>query len=90
MDKHLLDLLCCPVSKMPLRLLTREELSALNAAVAAGHLLTVAGTPVDIRLPEGLITQDGKVVYRIDDGIPVMLPEEGIGTIQLHDFPRAR
>jgi uncharacterized protein YbaR (Trm112 family) len=26
-------------------------------------------------------------VYRIEDDIPVMLAEEGIGTVQLTDFP---
>jgi uncharacterized protein YbaR (Trm112 family) len=40
-------------------------------------------------LDEALITTDRKVVYRVDDGIPVMLPEEGIGTLQLTDFPTA-
>jgi hypothetical protein len=29
------------------------------------------------------------VIYRVEDGIPVMLPEEGIGTTQLTDFPAA-
>jgi len=41
------------------------------------------------RLDEGLITIDRKLVYRVADGIPVMLPEEGIGTAQLRDFPAA-
>jgi uncharacterized protein YbaR (Trm112 family) len=36
---------------------------------------------------EALITTDRKVIYRIEDGIPVMLPEEGIGTLQLTAFP---
>ena len=36
-----------------------------------------------------LTTTDHKVIYRVEDGIPVMLPEEGIGTLQLTDFPAA-
>ena len=36
----------------------------------------------------GLVTIDGKVVYRIEDGIPVLLADEGIGTAQLHGFPK--
>lgn len=87
MDKRLLDILCCPVSKTPVRLLARDELEAVNAAIARGEVDTVAGAPVRERLAEGLITVDRKVVYRVDDGIPVMLPEEGIGTTQLTDFP---
>jgi uncharacterized protein YbaR (Trm112 family) len=29
------------------------------------------------------------VIYRVEDGIPVMLPEEGIGTLQLGDLTAA-
>ena len=87
MDKRLLDILCCPVSKTPVRPLGRAELEALNGAIAAGGVLTTTGNAVRERLAEGLITIDRKLIYRVDDGIPVMLPEEGIGTTQLHDFP---
>jgi uncharacterized protein YbaR (Trm112 family) len=87
MDKRLLDILCCPVSKTPVRPLSKHELDALNRAVAAGAVDSVAGTPVRETLSEALITTDRKVIYRIEDGIPVMLPEEGIGTTQLTDFP---
>lgn len=87
MDKRLLDILCCPVSKTPLRAVTRLQLEALNEAIAAGKVDTVAGVPVRERVAEALITIDRKVIYRIEDGIPVMLPEEGIGTLQLADFP---
>ncbi|MDE2156984.1 MAG: hypothetical protein KGJ32_14015 [Xanthomonadaceae bacterium] len=87
MDKRLLDILCCPVSKTPVRPLGRHELDALNNAISAGEVDTVAGTAVRDRLVEALITTDRKVIYRVDDGIPVMLPEEGIGTVQLKSFP---
>ncbi|MEO7068639.1 MAG: Trm112 family protein [Rhodanobacter sp.] len=89
MDKRLLDILCCPVSKTPVRLVSKQELDVLNAAIAAGSVKSVANTPVHGHVNEALITTDRKVIYRIDDGIPVMLPEEGIGTLQLTDFPAA-
>ncbi|MDR3444744.1 MULTISPECIES: Trm112 family protein [Dyella] len=89
MDKRLLDILCCPVSKVPVRPLQRQELDALNKAIAAGQVQTVTGVAVAAPLTEGLVTTDRKVVYRVEDGIPVMLPEEGIGTLQLTDFPAA-
>lgn len=87
MDKRLLDILCCPVSKTPLRLLSKNELDALNAAIGDGQVDNVAGTAIREKLSEALITVDRKVIYRVDDGIPVMLPEEGIGTTQLQSFP---
>jgi uncharacterized protein YbaR (Trm112 family) len=89
MDKRLLDILCCPVSKTPLRPLSKRELEALNEGIGSGKVDTVAGVAVGQRVSEGLITTDGKVIYRVEDGIPVMLPEEGIGTLQLADFPAA-
>ncbi|HWG66572.1 MAG TPA: hypothetical protein VN662_04055 [Rhodanobacteraceae bacterium] len=87
MDKRLLDILCDPVTRMPVRPLRRDELDALNRAIAGGAVDTVAGQKVASPLAAGLITTDRKVVYRIEDDIPVMLAEEGIGTLQLNDFP---
>ena len=87
MDKRLLDILCCPVSKTPVRPLSKNELDALNDSIAACKVATVAGVAVQGRIAEALITTDRKVIYRIEDGIPVMLPEEGIGTLQLTNFP---
>jgi uncharacterized protein YbaR (Trm112 family) len=87
-DKRLLDVLCCPVSKTALTPLSRAQLAELNRHVAAGTALRVDGAKVAEPLSEGLITTDGKVIYRIDDGVPVLLAEEGIGTTQFQDFPR--
>ncbi|MEZ2418702.1 Trm112 family protein [Luteibacter sp. RCC_6_2] len=86
MDKRLLDILCCPVSKRPLRPLTAAERDQLNGAIRAGAVDTVAGEKVAEPITEGLITTDGQLVYRVEDGIPVMLPEAGIGTLQLSGF----
>lgn len=88
MDKRLLDILCCPVSKTPVRQLDKRELEALNNAIAAGSVQSVTGAALHERMAEALITTDRKVIYRVEDGIPVMLPEEGIGTAQLTDFPQ--
>ncbi|HXP02041.1 MAG TPA: Trm112 family protein [Luteibacter sp.] len=86
MDKRLLDILCCPVSKRPLRPLSATERDQINAAIRAGSVDTVAGEKVADPITEGLITTDGQLVYRVEDGIPVMLPEAGIGTLQLAGF----
>lgn len=83
MDKRLLDILCCPVSKTPLRPAQRDELDRLNRAIGNGAVDTVAGVRVTAPLAAALITTDGKVIYRVEDDIPVLLPEEGIGTVQL-------
>ncbi len=87
MDSRLLDILVCPVSRTPLRPLTRAELDALNRAIGEGTVQTVAGVAVTRPLAEGLISRDGKVIYRIDEGVPVLLGDEGIGSTQLNSFP---
>lgn len=87
MDKRLLDILCDPVSRTPLKLLSKSQLDVLNRAIRDRQLQTTTGAPVTTELAAGLISVDGKVMYRIDDGIPVLLADEAIGTTQLHDFP---
>lgn len=89
MDKRLLDILCCPVSKSPVRPLSKSQLDAVNAAIRQGAVQTTAGSAVSAALQAGLLTADGKVIYRIEDDIPVMLADEAIGTTQFTDFPHS-
>jgi uncharacterized protein YbaR (Trm112 family) len=85
-DAKLLEVLCCPVSKSPLLRLGQDRLENLNRMIGAGEVLYVDGRTVTGLLQEGLITDDGKVVYAVQDGIPVLLAEEGIGTAQFENF----
>lgn len=89
MDRKLLDILVCPASRQPLALLERAGLDALNAAIAQGAVMREDGTAQTEPLREALITHDRKRVYRVDDGIPVLLVEDGIATGQTADFPKA-
>lgn len=88
MDRKLLDILACPASRQPLAILEARGLDALNRAVAGGGILRVDGTAQAESLREALVTRDRRTVYRIDDGIPVLLVDEGIATAQIADFPR--
>ena len=88
MDKRLLDILCCPVSKRPMKPIGREQLRMVNAAIQAGGVLKVTGEARTVVLDDALIREDGQVIYPVDDGIPVMLSDEAIGTTQFDDFPR--
>ena len=90
MDKRLLDILCCPVTKVPVRPLARNELDMLNRAISSGGVQTTASVAVSSALQAGLITSDGKLIYRVEDDVPVMLADEAIGTIQLTGFPSQR
>lgn len=85
-DGKLLEILCCPVSKTPLKFLSEKKLETLNKAISQGEALYIGGEKVKKPISEALITTDGKVIYAVDDGIPVLLEEEGIGTTQFQDF----
>jgi uncharacterized protein YbaR (Trm112 family) len=82
----LLEILCCPVSKTPLTVLGRQKLEKLNKAIENGEALYVGGEKVTEPLQEGLITEDGKVIYPVQDDIPILLEEKAIGTTQFQDF----
>lgn len=82
----LLEILCCPVSKTPLRVLGQQKLVQLNEAIKSGDALYVDGEKVTDPLQEGLITEDGKVIYPVQDDIPILLEEKGIGTTQFQNF----
>lgn len=88
MDRKLLDILCCPTSKQPLALLSGPELVAVNRAIAAGKLARADGNVQAEPLTEGLVTRDRRTVYRVEDGIPVLLADEALATAQVDDFPR--
>ena len=75
---ELLEILCCPVSREPLERLAGKGLAALNEEVRSGQLRHADGSLVTKPLEEGLRTADGRRVYRVDDSIPVLLPELGI------------
>lgn len=85
-DGKLLEILCCPVSKTPLRHLENSRLEKLNHAIEAGEVQYVRGEKVESTLREALITEDSKVIYPVEDDIPVLLENRGIGTTQLQDF----
>ena len=88
MDRKLLDILACPVTRQPLSLLDRAGLDALNHAIAAGGVTRADASAQAEPLREALVTRDHRLVYRIDDGIPVLLADEAIATGQVADFPR--
>ena len=83
MDKRLLTILRCPVTHKGLSLLKKDKLERMNAAIAAGELSTHEGERMTQPLAEALVTDDGKRVYPIDDGIPVLLESESIHMEQL-------
>ena len=78
MDKRLLAILRCPVTHKGLSLLKKDKLEKLNQAIATGEVVTLEGVALDVPLTEALVTDDGKRLYPVNDGIPVLLESESI------------
>jgi uncharacterized protein len=83
MDKRLLTILRCPVSHKGLAVLKGDALTKVNAAIDSGKLFNHEGAVVAAALSGALITDDGKRIYPVDDGIPVLLEGESISMEQL-------
>ena len=85
-DPKLLEILVCPITKVSVRMLGKQKLTALNRVIAEGGVRRQNGAVVDSPLDEALVTSDGRTVYRVDDGIPIMLEDFAIPTEQLADW----
>ena len=75
---ELLEILVCPESRQPVSVAPEDLLAKLNGEIAAGTLRNRGGDAVTNPIAEGLLREDGKILYIVDDDIPVMLIEESI------------
>ena len=82
MDPEFLKILVCPKSRQPLREATAEELEQVNQGIRQGRAQNDAGEKVEEPLESGLIQEEGSVIYRVRDGIPVLLTSEAIPLTQ--------
>lgn len=83
MNKQLLQILCCPVTHKGLSEARADLLAQVNAAIGAGQLANRDGRTLSIQLQEALVTDDGKLLYPVNDGIPVLLEGESVALGQL-------
>jgi uncharacterized protein len=84
-DRKLLDIVCCPVTHQPLEMLPEATLDRLNALISEQKIMARGDVPVAEPLAEGLVTRDGRLVYPVRDGIPVLLEEHGILLAQINE-----
>lgn len=74
----LLEVLVCPETQQALHLAEAEVLERLNRAIGEGTVENRAGEPVREPVEEGLVREDGAILYPVREGIPVMLIDEAI------------
>jgi len=85
LDRALLDILCCPVTRSPLEILPERELALLNQRIAAHRIKNRDDEVVQEPLEQALVTRSGKLVYPVRDGIPVLLEDQAMPLTQLED-----
>lgn len=83
MDTRLLSILRCPITHKGLSAAKAATLADINAAITARTLTNRAGRVLETPLTEALVTDDGKVLYPITDGIPVLLEAEAVNLEQV-------
>ena len=83
MDKKLLSILCCPVTHKGLKIAAADLLVSVNEAIGEGKLSNRDGAVLEGDLKEALVTDDDKLLYPVNDGIPVLLEGESVALDQL-------
>lgn len=78
LDKELLEILCCPETRQPLRLAGSVELASLNEAIGRGKVKDPRGGVVREPVEEALVREDGGRAYAVRGGIPVLLLDEAL------------
>ena len=82
LDPDFLALLVSPRTRKPLRELTIEELSGVNAMIASGRVAKPDGSAWSDAIEGGLIETEGSPesveIYPVLDRIPVLLQTESL------------
>ncbi len=76
--EELLAILRCPIDRQSLRIADTTLIEQINESIAAGQLSNRASQRVEFALDQGLIREDGKLLYPVVDDIPKLVADEAI------------
>ena len=87
-DKELLEILACPETKEPIHVADQALVDEVNARIERGELTNRGGARVERTIDGGLVREDRKYLYPIEDGIPIMLIDEAIPLESFESGPK--
>ena len=83
LERKLLDILVCPITKQSVNMLDADRLETLNQLIEKGDIQSHDGSKVEHPLGQALITQNGSTIYPIEQQIPIMLEDRSISWDQV-------
>ena len=87
LDEDSVRRLRCPVNLGKLTQADDDLIDRVNRLIEGQGLLTRGGQPQSERVEGGLVTDDGRHLYPIQDGIVCMLVESAIELELVNDAP---
>lgn len=77
-DSDMIRILCCPKTHQVVNWADPVRLEELNGRVGKGELMDCEGRCVTEKLEGGLVRSDQKLLFPVQEGVPVMLTDRAI------------
>lgn len=77
-NEELLEVVCCPLTQQKLAWLLKDAIEELNSRISAGKVVNKKGEVLKEELEAALVSEDGKIIYPVKNGIPMLLVECGV------------
>jgi uncharacterized protein YbaR (Trm112 family) len=78
LSDEIIKILCCPKTKLPLKLLDQSAIDKINKEIENGELKYFTGDTVHDKIDGGFLRIDGKLLFPIKNEIPVLIMDEAI------------
>ena len=78
MDPNLLNVICCPVTREKLSIVTSKQLELINSEITKSNLTKLDGSIAEKPQFKALINATKTLLYPIEEDIPILLESEAI------------